>query len=169
MDIRSHDAIADAESGGAADGHVFADGGDEVRELFGHVAAFARMGFALERFDVTLHFEGDLGGAVNEVLEQNVARDEIGFGVDFNDGAGIADGRDTHEAFSGDAAGFLGGLRQTLLTQPVDGRFHIAARFVQRVLAVHHARAGLFAQVLYELGSNCGHVILGDFMSARAS
>ena len=65
--------------------------------------------------------------------------------------------RNADQAFRGDAAGLLGGLGEALLAQPVDGGFDVAAGFVERALAIHHARAGLFAQVLHHCGGDIGH------------
>ena len=61
---------------------------------------------------------------------------------------------DADEALGGDAAALLGGLGEALLAQPVDRRLDVALGLVQRVLAVHHARAGLFAQILDQCGGD---------------
>ena len=63
--------------------------------------------------------------------------------------------RDADQAFGGDAAGLLGGLRQALLAQPVDRRLHVAVGLAERGLAIHHARAGRVAQLFDHL---CGDV-----------
>ena len=102
-------------------------------------------------FDVAAFFQRDVGGAFDEVLELIVAGDEVGFGIDFDQRAGIAADGNADQAFGGDAAGFLRGLGKAFLAQPVDRGFHVAAGFGQRVLAIHHARAGLVAQVLHQL------------------
>ena len=101
--------------------------------------------------------ERDIGGAFDKALELFIAGDEIGFSVHFDQGARAAGHGNTHQAFSGHAAGLLAGLGDTLFTQPVDGRFHVAAGFGQRVLTVHHARAGLVAQVFHQSGGDVGH------------
>src|SRR3546814_19898789 len=44
-------------------------------------------------------------------------------------------------------------------------RFDVAAGFGERLLAVHHARAGAFAQFLDESGRNLSH---GSFLSIGA-
>src|SRR5205807_490830 len=60
--------------------------------------------------------------------------------------------------FGRDPPGFLRGLRETLLAQPVDRGFHVAARLTERGLAVHHARAGLLAQILHHRGGDICHL-----------
>ena len=62
--------------------------------------------------------------------------------------------RNADQAFGGDAAGLLGGLGQALLAQPVDRGLHVAVGLAERRLAIHHARAGLLAQLLDHLCSD---------------
>ena len=64
---------------------------------------------------------------------------------------------DADQALGGDAAGLLGGLRQALLAQPVDGLLDVALGLGQRGLAVHHAGAGLVAQLLHHGCGDGGH------------
>ena len=94
-------------------------------------------------------FSARSAAAFDEALELLIAGDEVGFGIHFHQRAGALPHGDADQAFGGGAAGLLGGLGNALLAQPVDGGFHVAARFVQRGLAVHHACAGLVAQVLH--------------------
>ena len=94
---------------------------------------------------------------LHQALEQIVARDEVGLGIDLDhDALGALDGG-ADQAFGGDAAGLLGGLGQALLAQPVDGGFHVAVGLAERRLAIHHARAGLVAQLLDHLCGDVGH------------
>ena len=74
---------------------------------------------------------------------------EIGLAVHFHQHANLAAHVDVaiHDAFGGDAALLLSGGGQTLFAQEVDGLVHIAARFLQRALAVHHAGARALAQL----------------------
>ena len=51
--------------------------------------------------------------------------------------------------------------------QPVDGRLHGAVGLGERALAVHHARAGPFAQFLHEAGRDLSHGGLHRFNDAR--
>ncbi len=99
-------------------------------------------------FDVGTGTERHIRDHLHQALEQVVARDEIGLGIDLDhDALGRRDG-DADQAFGGDAAGLLRGLGQALLAQPVDRGIEIAAAFVERRLAIHHARAGLVAELL---------------------
>ena len=50
----------------------------------------------------------------------SLRRDEVGLGIDLDDGAAVAVGGDADQALGGDAAGLLGGRRQALGAQPVD-------------------------------------------------
>ena len=111
----------------------------------------------LDLLDVGADVERDIGDHLHQALEQVVARDEVGLGIDLDDDAlGAGDG-DADQAFGGDAVGFLRGLGQALLAQPVDRGLDVALGFAERGLAIHHARAGLFAQVLDHLCSDLSH------------
>src|SRR3546814_1023611 len=65
-------------------------------------------------------------------------------------GAAGAFGSDADQALGGHASGLLGGRGEALLAQPVDRGLEVAAALGQRLLAVHHARAGRLAQFLDE-------------------
>ena len=151
-------AVRDMQPLRAAQRHVLADRGDGVGDGFGDRAAAGVMG-GLDRFhlDGGALVERDRENAAHERLEVVVAGDEIGFRVHLDDDAEISLDGDADEAVGGDAAALLGRLGEALLAQPVDGRFDVAAGFAERVLAVHHARAGLLAQVLHQRGGNRGH------------
>src|SRR6266852_4304441 len=75
-------------------------------------------------------------------------------------GAAVTAGDHADQAFGRDAAGLLGGGRQALGAQPVDRLFEVALDFAQRLLAIHHARAGLLAQFLDQGCSDLSHVLL---------
>ena len=109
-----------------------------------------------------------LGGVADELLEVLVAGDEVGLGVDLDDGAARAVGGDADQALGGDAAGLLGGRRQALGAQPVDRLLEVARDLAQRLLAIHHARAGLLAQFLDQRGGDLSHVS-APFVSIRRS
>ena len=53
--------------------------------------------------------------------------------------------------------GALGRLRQPALAEERDRLFHVAVRFGQRGLALHHARAGLVAKLLHLICRDCCH------------
>ncbi len=101
-----------------------------------------------------------LGDEFDEALEVVVSRDEIGLGINLHEHALSALDDKADEAFGGDAARFLGGLGEPFLPQPVDGGFEIALGFRERRLAVHHADAGLLAQLLDEARTDLGHGLL---------
>src|SRR5262245_51156186 len=61
------------------------------------------------------------------------------------------------QPFRGDATGFLGGLGEALGSEPIDRGLHVAAGLAERGLAIHHACAGLVAQVLHHGRGNRRH------------
>ena len=141
--------------GRAAQRHVLADGRDRRRDRFvdGHAAGFRR----LDLLDIGAGRQRDIGDEFHQALEMVVARDEIGFRIDLDHDALGAGDRDPDQAFGRDAAGFLGGLGEAFLAQPIDRRFHVALGLVERGLAIHHARAGLFAQFLDHRSGDFSH------------
>ena len=97
------------------------------------------------------------GDLAHEALELLVAGDEIGLGIDLDEGAARALDGEADQPLGGDAAGLLGGGGKALLAQPIDGAFEIALRLAQRLLAIHHAGAGLLAQLLDQRRGDLGH------------
>ena len=59
-------------------------------------------------------------------------------------------GRGSRPALGRLAAGALGGGRHALLAQELERGLEVAARLLQRALAVHHPGAGLVAELLHE-------------------
>ena len=112
--------------------------------------AGSRIGGGGNRFDRTVGGQGNRGNAADEVLEGIVAGNEVGLGVDFDDDSLVAGAGNADQAFGSGAAGLLVGLGDALGAQPVDRGFDVAVGLGQRLLAVHHACAGLFAQFLYQ-------------------
>ncbi|GLS53249.1 hypothetical protein GCM10007886_14320 [Methylobacterium gregans] len=153
---RDH-ALADLELGHAAQRHVLADRGDQALQLVGDGLAGAREVGGLETLERAVTVERDLGGLAGEGLEGVVAGDEVGLGVHLDHRGVAAGGLDGDQTLGGDAAGLLGGLGEALLAQPVDGGLEVTLGLVQRALAVHHARAGLLAELLHHRGSDVGH------------
>jgi hypothetical protein len=49
------------------------------------------------------------------------------------------------------------GLAEALLSQQFHGCFHVPAGLLQGVLAIHHANAGFFAQVLDQRSGDIRH------------
>ena len=110
----------------------------------------------LGRHILALDVQRILSGDVHrDVLHQRLklvtACREVGFGIDFDEDAELPSGMNvvSDHAFSGNSGGFLLGGSQALLSQNDDGRFHIALRFDERVLAVHHACAGFLAEIFH--------------------
>ena len=113
-----------------------------------------------ERLDVGAVLQRELGDVADEILEELVLGDEVGFRIHLDDGAAIALDGDADEALGRRAAGLLGGGRQTLGAQPVDRGFHLAVGLGERLLAVHHAGAGALAQFLHSRGRDLSHVLI---------
>ena len=159
VDVGRHDAILDGERGGAAHRHVLADGGHHLGHILGHRVGGTRDVHGLQLLAVAIGLEGELRDLGDHGLELLVAGHEVGLGVHLDDGTRGALHRDGHEAFGGDAGRLLGGLGQALGAQPVDGGFHVAIGGGQRRFAIHHAHAGLLAQVLHHCSRDVGHVV----------
>ena len=155
MHIARHHALADFERSGAAQRHVLADGRNRVRNrgLDRHAAHLG----GLDLLHVGADVERDLRDHLDQALELFVARNEVGLGIDLDDDALVARCQRADQALRCDAAGLFGGLRQTLLAQPVDRRLHVAVVLGERLLAVHHADAGRLAQVLDHRRRDCCH------------
>ena len=81
---------------------------------------------------MTTDIEGDVRNHLDQALKQVVARDEVGFGIDFDHDALGAFDRNADQSFGRDAPGLLGGLRQAFLAQPVDGGVDVACSFAER-------------------------------------
>src|SRR4051794_38024981 len=115
----------------------------------------------LVRHVLLRHVQGRGGGDVQghvarELLEVVVARHEVGLAVDLHEHADLA-GR-VHVALD-DALGrrpraALRGLRLTLHAQDLDRLFDVPVRLDEGALAVHHPRAGAFAELLHVLGGD---------------
>ena len=100
-----------------------------------------------------------LGDVAHDLLESLVAGDEVGLGIDLDHDRLAQAGIDADQAFGSRAAGLLVGLGNALLAQPVDGCFHVAVGLGQRRLAIHHARAGQFAE-FFDLCCGNAHIRL---------
>src|SRR4051794_9697900 len=103
--------------------------------------------------------QGDVAG---ELLEVVVARHEVRLAVDLDEHADLA-GR-VHVALD-HALGRRSGaalrrLRLALHAEDVDGLLDVAAGLDERLLAVHHPRAGLIAQRLHVLRRYVCHQLL---------
>ncbi len=92
--------------------------------------------------------------------EIRVLRDEVGLAVHLDHRAELAVGGDVdaHGALRGHAGGRLGGLGAALDAQQLLGLLHVAARFLERLLALHHAEPGELAQVLDHARGDVRHI-----------
>ena len=106
---------------------------------------------------------GDVHGHfLDEVLERLGPRHEVGFAVHFNEHADLAAHMDVaaDEPLRRRAARPLGRLRQSALAQQRRRFFHVAVRFGERGLALHHPRASLVPELLYLICRDCCHVVI---------
>src|SRR3954453_6699626 len=97
---------------------------------------------------------------LGELLEVLVARHEVCLAVDLDEHADLA--RGVHvaldQALRRRALAALRGLRLALNAQDLDGLVHLAARFLERLLAVHHPGTRTVAQGLHVAGRDSrGH------------
>jgi hypothetical protein len=113
---------------------------------------------------VTAESERHLGDVAHDLLEAGIAGNEVGLGVHLDDDGLAQAGIDADEAFGSGAARLLVGLGDALLAQPVDRFLHVAVGLGQGCLAVHHARAGQFAE-FFDLCCRNAHRCL--FVSKR--
>ena len=140
---RDH-ALRDLELGDAAQGHVLADGGDELLHAILDGGLRAREVSGLERLDACRRpSRAILAASRDEGLELLVAGDEVGLGVDLEDRRRVAATTHRDQALGGDAAGLLGGLERPFLRSQSMAASISPLVSVERGLAVHHAGAGL--------------------------
>src|SRR5437763_14318943 len=103
---------------------------------------------------------GDLHRDVlHQRLELLVAGSEVGLAVHLDEHADLSAQVDvgTDRAFGRAPPRLLPGGGEALLAQPGDRLVDVARRFGQRLLAIHHPRAGLLAQVLHHRRSHFCH------------
>jgi hypothetical protein len=110
--------------------------------------------------EVALGFERVGSDGAHHLLKLVVAGDKIGLGVDLDQRSLFVVGGEADQTLSRHAARLLGGLGKTFGAQPIDRGLHVAGGLVERGLAIHHARAGLLAQVLHHRCINRCHAIL---------
>src|SRR6266851_659503 len=160
MDIGGNDSAPDLETCRAAEHKVFADSRDQLGQFAGHRAAGSGIGRLFQRFDIAARPECEPADGAHEGLEQLVARDEIGLGIDFDRGPGAAPRGDPDKPFGSDPPGLLRGGGETLFAQPVDSALDVAAGVAERALAIHHPGAGLVAQFLDQRRGHLGHSLI---------
>src|SRR5207245_6777086 len=106
---------------------------------------------------------GDLHREVlHQRLELLVPGSEVRLAIDLHQHADLAAqvAVRAYRAFGGAAAGLLPRGGQALLAQPGDRLLDVAARLQQGLLAIHHSRAGLLAQLLHHRRSHFRHRVL---------
>ena len=74
-------------------------------------------------------------------------------------GAGMMDCKHALSETDGDIEAAIDWLRKKGLAKAAKKSGRVAADGGERVLAVHHARAGLLAQVLHQSGGDLSHVV----------
>ena len=97
--------------------------------------------------------DGDLAREVGEVV---VPGDEVGLAVDLDERADLAVEVDVaaRRALGRCALAALGGLGLALHAQQLDRLLGVAVGLLERLLAVHHPRAGALAQRLHVAGGD---------------
>src|SRR5580700_5821697 len=145
---------------------VLANPADEVGQftLDGFAVAGERRG--LERLDIALGVDRQRRDRAYKRLKQLVAGDEIGFGIDLDDGTGPGRRGDPDKALSGDAAGLLRRRSEALLAQSIERRLEITVALGERALAIHHPGAGLLAQFLDQRGGDLSHRLILSVQAA---
>ena len=128
-----------------------------MRQFLRHGAAGARERRGLDRVQIVADLQCDPGDRLDEGLERVVAGDEVRLGVHLHHRGTAWRGRHAHQALRGDTSRLLRRGGEALGAQPVDGCLRVATAFGQRLLAVHHARAGLLTQLLHQRGGNLWH------------
>ena len=97
-----------------------------------------------------------------KLLEVCILCNEVGLGVNFDHAgyAALSANLCTNHALCSDTASLLCSLGQTLLAQQLNSLVEIAVCFLECLLAVHHAYAGHFAQLLYVSSSKSHFIFL---------
>ena len=160
MDIRHADAGVD--TGKAADLHILTQRQEQLVLSGGDGALAVHPGAALQGFHIGGVFLGDnRSHALDKVLEQLAVGNKVRLAVDLHHDAHAVDDGGIGHALGGHAAGLLGLRGQALFPQQLDGLIDIAFGLGEGLLAVHHAAAGHFAQVLHISSSKChNHILL---------
>ena len=134
----------------AAKAHVLAN---LANQAFAHIfqggaKAVLGMGQGAQGIDVSrMVFGNQLGSGLCQSQETVVFGDEVGFAVDFQQGAGFAVHGGGHHAFSGDTGSGFAGFAAQLDAQQLFGFDQIAFGFGQGFLAFHHGGIGFGTQL----------------------
>ncbi len=153
MDVLGDEAAADITHE-PRHGHVLAELGDLRRDEFVDRAVRVLQPRLAGAVAGTLDFAEHV---LHQLLEVVGAGHEVRFAVDLDQrarrmigGHAVAD-----NPFFGGAAGLLARAGEAALPQDRGRLVEIAVRLAQRVLALHHARAGLVAELLHHVGRDC--------------
>src|SRR5262249_26887846 len=130
---------------------------NQVGHLLFDRAAGPREVALLQRVKLAVAVERKPADSLDKFLKYLVACDEIGLGVDFDNGTNGTAGRDPDQTLCRDSSCPLPARRKALLSQPVTRRLNIPATVAERPFAVHHSRAGLLAQLFDQRCRNLGH------------
>ena len=123
--------------------------------------AFAHLA-SLESLNVSRSvLDNNVSNVGNELLEVSVLSNEVGLRVNLDDCAyaALITYGSLDQTLSSDAVCLLGSLSQALLTEQLDSLVEVAVGLGQCLLAVHHAYAGHFAELLY-VSSGKSHFII---------
>ena len=159
MDVTHAGVLSEADK--TTDLQVLADGHD----LLGHGLGNGQLGAGILAVHQSVHVSGIvLGNSLGDILDESHEEvglgAEVGLAVDFHQSAHAVLGQSIGHTLGSDAAGLLGSLGQTLLTQPLNSLVHIAVGLDERLLAIHHAHAGHLAQGLNISSSKSHDLIL---------
>src|SRR6266542_4175663 len=140
----------------APDGDVLADLRNDRLRLLRDRLSVPRL--ARELLDSFRFALGDpLGDVVSELAELVRARDEVGLAIDLHEHSDVAARVRLHCAFGRDSSGLLGGRGEAFLAEDSARLLHVSTGLGERALDVHHARAGLFAQLFHHRCGDFSH------------
>ena len=91
---------------------------------------------------------GGVDDAVGEVDKASVGGDEVGLAAHHDDGTEVAGALGEDTAFVSVAVGAFGGHLLAFLAEELDSFLHVAVGLDEGFLAVHHADAGEFAELV---------------------
>src|SRR3954471_8487695 len=106
------------------------------------------------------------GDVLHQLLELLVAGGEVRLAVHLHEDADLAAHVDVvpDHALGGGATRLLPRGGEPLLAQPVGSLAEVARALLQRLLAIHHPRAALLAELLHQCGCHLCHVRATSFL-----
>ena len=154
MHVARDGALLDGEIGGAAERHVLADRADISLMVSATVLCRPETWPCDSLSRSALGLKRRLGDARRISWNASLRATKSVSELTSTSAACLASAGDADQTFRRDAAGLLGGLGEALGAQPIDRGLHVALGLVERRLAIHHARAGLLAQVFHHVARN---------------